>query len=99
MNEVAGIKSLSVLQDFIRKHKIRVVKKSSKSMLGYVGLHFDLNDEFGLTIPKDTVWIDKNIHGRDYYKTLKHEIEEMLLMREGMKYIPAHKIALKDEKR
>lgn len=99
MNVVAGITDLSVLQDFIRKHKIRVVKKSSKVMMGFAGLHFDLNDEFGLRIPKDTVWIDQNLHGREYYKTLKHEIEEMMLMRQGMKYIPAHKIALKDEVR
>jgi hypothetical protein len=97
MNVVANITSMSVLQEFIRKHRIRVVRKPSSVMMGYAGLHIEAGEDWGLKIPANTVWIDQNLRGRDYYKTLKHEIEEMLLMRDGMKYIPAHKIALKHE--
>jgi hypothetical protein len=97
MNPVKNIASMDELKKFISKHNIRVVKKKSSQMCGFLGLHYDLNEEFGLRIPTDVVWIDENLRGRVLFRTLKHEVDEMFLMRNGLDYFPAHKIALKNE--
>jgi hypothetical protein len=54
--------------------------------------------KFGLKIPKNVIWVDKNLRGRERIRTIKHELEEMFLMREKkMCYWDAHTIALRDE--
>lgn len=96
MNDVSHISSMYELQNFIRVHNIRVVRKSSKFMLGFVGMS-DEDGRWGVNIPKNTIFIDQNLRGRELFRTLKHEVEEMLLIRGGMKYFPAHRIATRDE--
>ncbi|MBX7045816.1 MAG: membrane lipoprotein lipid attachment site-containing protein [Ignavibacteria bacterium] len=46
-------------------------------------------------IPQNEIWIDNAIPIREYTTTLKHEINEMILMRDkGMNYIAAHDSSL-----
>lgn len=49
--------------------------------------------------PKDTILIDKNMSRKDKIETVKHEMHELKLMKKGMHYFPAHKRALKAEKK
>lgn len=98
MNVVAHISTMKQLEEFIKSKHIKVVYKKSSEMWGYVGLHYEIDKQLGLKIQKNTIWLDENLYGRERFRTLKHEVEEMLLMRErGMKYFPAHKIATRDE--
>lgn len=94
---ITNIKDMKGLRSYISEHHIRVVRKPADEMVGFAGLHYDLNDEFGLRIPKDTIWIDQNLRGSVLFKTLKHELVERSLMRKGRKYFSAHKIATKSE--
>lgn len=91
------ITSMKDLKHFINKNNIRIVKKKGGEMLGYAGIHYGLNDEFGLKIPRNTVWIDQNLRGGELFRTLKHELVEMSLMKKGRKYFSAHKIATRSE--
>ena len=97
---VRNITSMSELKLFMSRHGIRVVKKKTSEMFGYAGIHIEKREDWGIKIPYNTIWVDESIHGRELFRTLKHEVEEMFLMRErGMKYFPAHKKAFKDETR
>jgi len=48
---------------------------------------------------KQTIYVAHNMTWKDRYETLRHEIDEIELMRKGMKYWPAHKKALKGERK
>jgi hypothetical protein len=76
---------------FIQRHSIKVIEKESHQMNPMAGR------EFGFHTPKDTVFIDKNLSEDEKDRTLRHELREMHMMKQGMKYWDAHKIAQEKE--
>jgi hypothetical protein len=86
------------IKDFVKKHGIVIEYVPSSELKEYVGMNPEAGKKFGLKIPKNVIWIDKNLRGKEKLRTTKHELEEMFLMRERkMCYWDAHTIALKDE--
>lgn len=46
-------------------------------------------------VPHNEIWIDNSVSNREYTSTLRHEINEMILMRDaGMTYLRAHDSSL-----
>lgn len=82
---------------YAKEQGIRVVRKPSKQMLGYAGLHWLVDRKLGLKIPVNEVWIDANLHGRALLRTLNHELIEISRMKEGASYWVAHRFATKHE--
>lgn len=76
---------------------IRVVRQPSKKMYGYEGLHWRVDRKLGLSIPVNEVWIDKNLHGRAFFRTLNHELIEISRMSDGASYWVAHRFATRHE--
>lgn len=61
----------------------------------YSDFIFGGNEQRYLFVPHNEIWIDDAIPNREYTTTLKHEINEMTLMRDkGMNYIAAHDSSL-----
>lgn len=85
------------LLEYAKEQGFTIIYKSSKIMCGYAGLHFLVDDNLGLKIPDGEVWIDKNLKGRDLFRTLNHELIEIEEMKNGKSYWTAHKFALKHE--
>ncbi len=48
-------------------------------------------------VPKNEVWIDKSLPEADKTATIKHELRERELMKDGKTYNEAHEIAAKEE--
>lgn len=97
---IRDIDNMDDLKDFISRNNLHIVYKSSRDMYGFSGIHVEKGEDWGLKIPLNTIWIDRNLRGRELFRTLKHEVEELILMRsKGLKYFPAHKIATRDETR
>jgi hypothetical protein len=79
---------------------LKVRKVSSKRILDYAGMNPDAAKVFGYTnIRKKEILIDKNLPHHTVLRNLRHELIEKELMDKGKKYFPAHKLALKREKR
>lgn len=61
----------------------------------YPDFIFGGNEQRYHFIPHNEIWIDNSVSNREYTTTLKHEINEMILMRDaGMTYIQAHDSSL-----
>jgi len=61
----------------------------------YSDFIFGGNEQRYLFVPHNEIWIDNAIPNREYTTTLKHEINEMTLMRDkGMSYLDAHNSSL-----
>lgn len=61
----------------------------------YPDFIFGGNEQRYTFVPHNEIWIDDAIPNREYTTTLKHEINEMTLMRDyGMSYIAAHDSSL-----
>ena len=98
MSSIRHAHSEKDIKDFVNKHGIVVEYVLSSELKGYVGMNPEAGSKFGLKVPKNVIWIDKNLRGRERIRTIKHELEEMFLMREKkMCYWDAHTIALRDE--
>jgi hypothetical protein len=98
MSSIKYVRSEKEIREFVKAHDIQIVYVHSKELKGYVGMNPEAGKIFGLKIPKNVIWIDQNLHGRDRIRTIKHEIEEMFLIRKKhLCYWDAHTIALRDE--
>ncbi len=75
----------------------KVKEVSDKVTEDYVGMNPKAGDTIGFEIPKDTIYIDRNLTYAAKYHTLNHELIEIGLMKKGMSYWIAHKKALKKE--
>lgn len=61
----------------------------------YPDFIFGGNEQRYPFIPHNEIWIDNTIPNREYTSTLKHEINEMTLMRDkGLSYLDAHDSSL-----
>jgi len=61
----------------------------------YSDFIFGGNEQRYPFVPHNEIWIDNSISNRDYYPTLKHEINEMTLMRDlHYTYLQAHDSSL-----
>lgn len=90
-------KDLHNLLVYAKGQGFKVVYKSSKIMYGYAGLHFLVDDNLGLKIPDNEVWIDKNLKREELFRTINHELIEIRMMQEGKSYWDAHKFATRKE--
>lgn len=50
-------------------------------------------------IPKDELWLDDRLSANDTKALIRHEAHEAKLMRKGMDYTKAHRLATRVEKR
>jgi hypothetical protein len=65
----------------------------------YAGMNDEIGKKLGFRkLPNRTILIDKGMSVKTKYRTLVHEIVEMKLMENGMKYWQAHLRALRAEK-
>lgn len=78
----------------LRVHTVRDAKTRD-----FVGMNSQAAKAFGLKMRPNTIQIDKNLNLKEKCHTLRHEIVEFGLMKKGMKYWPAHKRALRLEKK
>ncbi len=61
----------------------------------YPDFIFGGNEQRYSFVPHNEIWIDNSVSNREYMTTLRHEINEMVLMRDaGMTYIQAHDSSL-----
>ena len=66
----------------------------------FVGMNPEVGKDLGVPIPNDEIWIDRQLSLRSKVHTLKHELQEHLLMKnKKKKYWSAHGYALRDEKK
>lgn len=87
------------LNDVIKQLKIKVKYKKAGQMYGYSGFNYDADKPMGLNIEKNTIWLDQNLKGREKFKILRHEVEEMLLVRnEDYTHWEAHKKSTRRER-
>lgn len=93
------IRSLDELKAFMRGKGLRVVRKPASEMFGYAGLTEEDGKLWKISIPHNVIWVDASIRGRYYFEILRHEVEELLLVREGKGMWTAHKEATRHEKR
>jgi hypothetical protein len=84
------------LKRLAEAHDINVETMMSNRLHDYAGMNDEAAETFGMPFPKRTVATCPESWERKY-KDLKHELIERRLMAKGMKYFPAHKIALKVE--
>lgn len=70
----------------------------SEELHDYAGMNSEIGRILGFPIPENAIAIDKNLNNKKLFQTLKHEIWEMDLMKQGMSYWDAHRIALEKEK-
>jgi hypothetical protein len=92
-------KRLRLIEDYVREHGITIRFVDTGQLYGYDGMNSEAAREFGYPgIPENTILVDKRLGRRSKHRTIQHEIEEMLLMRQrGLRYWPAHQIAFKRE--
>ncbi len=84
-----------------RAHRmgLHVITVKDRKTRDFVGMNPYAAKAFGLKMKPRTIWIDGNMNLKDKCYTLNHELIEYDLMKRGMKYWPAHNIALEKEKR
>jgi hypothetical protein len=98
MSSISHASTEKEIKGFVKKQNIKIIYINSSNMKGYSGMNPEAGKKFGLNIPRDVIWINRNIHGKERLRTIKHELEEMFLMREKhLCYWDAHTLALKDE--
>ena len=75
---------------------MKIVKKK---LNGYYGMNHEAGKELGVSCPKDTIYIDKDLKGRMLKRTIAHEkVESYLMRKKGMSYKEADSIAMKWER-
>jgi hypothetical protein len=91
----------SKLTELVRQTRNRGIKVrfvADRKTQDYIGMNSRAAKVMGYSMPDNTIYVDKNLSQEGKYQTLKHELAELHLMTEhGMKYFPAHIIALKEE--
>jgi hypothetical protein len=88
---------LQRLLEYADEQGFKIVRKHSKEMYGYLGLHWLIDRKLGLKIPINEIWIDANLHNHALFRTLNHELIEISRMRDGASYWVAHRYATKHE--
>ena len=96
---VGRIKNLGELKAFMRGKGLSVVRKPAHLMYGYAGLTEEDGRLWDINIHHNVIWVDATLKGRYYFEVLRHEVEELLLVRGGEDMWDAHKTATKHEKR
>jgi hypothetical protein len=80
------------------KYKVKYV--GDEVLHDYAGMNHRAGKAMGFKdCKKDEILIDKNFHGKKRAETIRHELVEVEEMRKGKDYFPAHKIALREEKK
>jgi hypothetical protein len=79
------------------KYKIKYV--GNEQLKDYAGMNYHAGKVLGFIpkLKKNEILIDKKLSKKDKQKTIRHEIIEDKLIKKGMGYFKAHKIALKYE--
>lgn len=80
-----------------RVYKLRLVEK--EKLKDYAGMNHYAGKVMGYKphIPKDEIWVNKDLPQKEKINTIKHEIKEAELMRKGNNYWESHLKALKIE--
>ena len=85
------------LAEQARQMGYRVVFVKPRVLHDYAGMNPEAARVMGYPMPANEIRIEEGMGWKDSYETLRHELREMGLMRGGMKYYPAHVIALRYE--
>jgi hypothetical protein len=89
--------TLNELIDFA-KHLGYTVKFVHRNELrDYAGMNPMAAKEIGFKMPNDEIWIDRGLNDQGERETIIHELIETFKMKGGLKYWPAHKIALEEQ--
>lgn len=83
----------------LKKSELKIIYVPGKILKDYAGMNPGAAREmhFHPKIKRNTILIDKALHGKDRIRTIHHEIIEYGLMKKGLDYWTAHQIALKKE--
>jgi hypothetical protein len=66
----------------------------------YIGMNPEAGKDIGFKMPARTLYVDRNLDTQEKYEVLRHELVEYNAMKDkGLKYFPAHVIALNDERK
>lgn len=87
------------LSSKIRKDKVCLQSVDMKDS-DYIGMNYYANKELkaGYNMKPRDVLIHKGLHSKKKYEVMRHELIERNLMKKGMKYKEADKIATRYEK-
>jgi hypothetical protein len=79
---------------------VKVKRVGKKVLKDYAGMNREAAKAFGFKpLPQEgEVFVSKELKGKEFRATVKHEIVEQGLMKNGSSYWPAHEKALKSEK-
>lgn len=82
-----------------KKTKVRLV--SGKKMGQWAGMNSYAARRIGFKhkMKPHEIWIDRNMSKKRIRKTIRHELVERKLMRKGMGYHKAHRIATLSERK
>jgi len=69
-----------------------------RNLKDYAGMNWKIARSMGYSCAPKTILIASNMTWETKYRTLRHELVEVGLMKSGMKYWPAHCRALKSER-
>jgi len=75
--------------------KIRFVP--SKKLKDYAGMNKYAAKSLGYPLKEDIILVDESMTREEKNRTIKHEMIERSLMKKGMTYWKAHRIALSKE--
>ena len=89
---------LRQLIEVCRRKGISVEFVGDELLHDYIGMNSEAARAMGFPMPDNTIYVDKNLRDQTKYETLRHEVIEMDLMREGKNYWPSHLVALKRER-
>jgi len=85
------------LAEQARQMGYRVVFVKPRVLHDYAGMNPEAARVMGYPMPANEIRIVDEMDWKDNYRTLKHELVEMGLMKGGMRYYPAHVMALRYE--
>jgi hypothetical protein len=87
------------LQNNILKDRFRIISVDEKLLGRYDGMNYYANKELrqNHTMKEYDVLINRNLYGKKRKSVIKHELIERNLMKKGMKYRDADRIATKYE--
>ena len=85
------------LAEQARQMGYRVVFVKPRVLHDYAGMNPEAARVMGYPMPANEIRIEEGMGWRGSYETLRHELREMGLMKGGMKYYPAHVMALRYE--
>ena len=77
---------------------LRVKEVGDRTTRDYVGMNDMAGKAMGFKIPDKTIYIDNNMSMAGKVHTLRHEMIERKLMKDGKNYWEAHKEALRGER-